>query len=133
SCPTRPRPIRSIASSPPQNKGRPRWDAPSINRRAALGRLLLLDRLAVAIAGVLDRDGARLHGFWNLAAQRNVEQPVVQLRTLDLHIVGKLEAALEGTLGDALMQELASGLLLVGLLASDGEDVLLYFDVDVVG
>ena len=43
-----------------------------------------------------------------------MQQAVLEIGALDLDVVGELEAALEGTRGDAAMQERA--LLVVGLL-----------------
>ena len=48
-----------------------------------------------------------------------MEQPVLQARALNLHIVGKLEATLEVPRGDTLIEQAAS-LLVIGLLLAAG-------------
>jgi hypothetical protein len=76
-----------------------------------LGRLDLQE-----LAGACDRDRPRLHGLGNLAHELDVQEPVLQARALDLDIVGELEATLEGSRGDALVEHLAGLFLGVGLL-----------------
>ena len=55
----------------------------------------------------INRDLARFHRLWDLAGQFDVEQAVFQRCTLHLHMVGQLEAAAEGTTGDAAVEEAA--------------------------
>src|SRR5271155_5535331 len=71
-----------------------------------LGRLDLQDS-----AGARDRDRPRLHRLWDLAHEVDVQEPVLQARTLDLHMVGELEAAFEVPRGDALIEHFATLLL----------------------
>ena len=73
-----------------------------------LGRLDLQD-----FAGVRDRDRPGLHCLWDLAHQVDVQEPVLQARTLDLHMVGELEATFEVPRGDALVEYVATLLPLV--------------------
>lgn len=61
-----------------------------------------------------DRDRARLHALGQIAHKIDVQKAVLEIGALHLDVVGELEAALEGTRGDAAMQEIA--LLAVGLL-----------------
>ena len=58
-----------------------------------------------------------------------MQEPVLQPCALDHNIVGKLEAALKGPLGDALVENVAGLFLVVGLfLAADRQHVFLRFD-----
>src|SRR5437667_1642145 len=85
-----------------------------------------LDHLVLAIA---DRDLARLLGLGNLAHEIDVQESVLEGRALDLDVVGKLEHALEGAGGDALVEHVAA--VLVGLrlfLAFDRQRVFLRLD-----
>src|SRR4029078_12620630 len=50
-------------------------------------------------------DLSRPHRLRYLAAQLDREQPVLQVRALDLDVVGKREAPLERALGEALLHE----------------------------
>src|SRR5439155_12301321 len=87
-------------------------------------RGLLLDHLGRTVAAA-DADLARLHRLGNLAHEINVQESVLEMRALDLDMVGELEHALEGARGDTLIEGLA--LLLVGLglfLAADRQRVL---------
>src|SRR5271166_4652440 len=65
---------------------------------------------------IADRDLTRLFGLGNLAHQIDVQKPVLERRTLDLDVVGKLEEALEGARRDALVEHLAALLLVLGFL-----------------
>ena len=76
-------------------------------------------------------NGPGLHGFGDLALERDVKQAVLKVRTSDLDMVGQLEAALEGARGDALVQELGLGFDLLGLLAGNGQGVALGLDGDI--
>src|SRR5438105_14386697 len=89
------------ASAPhPNSKGNP----------APLGtRLDLLRRLAVA-----DGNGARLQPLGHIAHEVDVEQAVLDVGALDFDMVGEAEASIEGSGGNATVQELA--LRLLGLL-----------------
>src|SRR3954452_8978056 len=95
-------------------------------RSGGLGRLDLSD---VWRSG--NRDPARLHCLRNLADQFNLQQAVIKRRALDLDIIGQVELALERPGRDALIQELALGL--VGLAAFDRQHILLCGDRDLVG
>ena len=48
-----------------------------------------------------------------------MQEPVLQPCALDHNIVGKLEAALKGPLGDALVENVAGLFLVVGLFLAD--------------
>ena len=58
-----------------------------------------------------------------------MQEPVVQPCALHHNMVGKLEATLKGPLGDALVENVAGLLLVVGLFfAADRQRVSLRFD-----
>src|ERR1700694_259286 len=79
---------------------------------------LALDHLA--IRG--DRDGARFLRLGNLAHEIDVQETMLEGRTLDLDEVGELEDALKGAGGNALIKRLAGLLVrLVLLLTANGE------------
>ncbi len=74
----------------------------------------------------IDRDAARLLFFRHDAFQIDMEQAVLKARGLDLDMLGKLEAALEGAAGDALVQERrACRFVSVFALAGDGQHAVL--------
>ena len=63
-----------------------------------------------------------------------MKQPVLEARACDRHMVGKLEATLEGARGDALVQDLALAGLRDGLgllRAPDRQRVLAGFDREI--
>src|SRR5580704_14741423 len=110
----------------PNNRGAPKLH-PVTSSGGELGRLDLQD-----FAGAHDRDRPRLHRLWDLADQVDVQEPVLQARTLDLHMVRELEATFEVPRGDALVEHVATFLLVVGLLlASERQRVLLCFDREI--
>src|ERR1043165_3171765 len=84
----------------------------------ASSRLLLIDLLVVVAARFADRDLPRLHRLRNLAYQLDLQQAVLDVRTLHLHMIGEAEGALEGAGGDALIQHRLR--VLHGLAALDG-------------
>ena len=91
-----------------RQKGRPAGRPVSLDPRrpayaACCRRLDGFDRLAALV----DRDGARLLRFGDLAHQIDVEQPVLADRAGRDHMVGKLETALEGARRDALIEDVA--------------------------
>src|SRR5947199_3728743 len=89
-------------------------------------RSLGFDHLRLAIA---DRDLARLLRLGNLAHEIDVQESVLEGRTLDLDIVGKLEDALERASRDALIEHLAVVLLVLRLfLAFDRQRVFFRSD-----
>src|SRR5580700_3991736 len=107
----------------PDNRGAPKLH-PVRPSGGELGRLDLQD-----FAGTRDRDRPRLHGLWDLAHQVDVQEPVLEAGTLDLHVVGELEATFEVPGGDALVEHVAALLLVVGvLLAAERQSILLCFD-----
>ena len=58
-----------------------------------------------------------------------MKQAVLQRSGLDFHVVGQLEAALEGALGDAAIQDTGfRSACFFALLALDGQRVLARFD-----
>jgi hypothetical protein len=73
----------------PDKRGAPKLH-PVRSSGGELGRLDLQD-----FAGARDRDRPGLHCLWDLAHEVDVQQPVLQARTLDLHMVGELEATFE--------------------------------------
>src|SRR3546814_8158005 len=97
---------------------------------------LVLQHLGLLARG--DGDAPRPLGLGDLAHQLDGEQAVLELRTGHLDVVGKVEAPLEGTGGDAAMEILHPVLLgvLLGTLfrlrlaAGDDEAVLLRGDVE---
>jgi len=92
---------------------------------AALGYLTLcfdLQRRWLLRADA-DRDLARLHGFRDLALQRNPEETVCKRGILDPDMVGKLELPFERASRDAAVQILTAGL--VFLSAPDDQLVVL--------
>src|SRR5438309_640741 len=103
-----------LAGSAPENRGTPKLQPV----RTSGGSL---DRLDVQnLAGARDRDRPGLHRLRDLAHEVDVQKPVLQSCALDENMVGKLEATLEGPLGDALVEHLAGLLLVVDLfLAAD--------------
>jgi hypothetical protein len=75
---------------------------PVLSSGSDLGRLDLQDP-----AGARNRDRPRLHRLWDLAHEVDVQEPVLQARTLDLDMVGELEATFEVPRGDALVEHVA--------------------------
>ena len=100
--------------------------------KAELGGLGV-DHLRLGLfRAVADRDLARLLGLGDLAHEIDVQQAVLEGRVLHLHMIGKLEDALEGARGDALIEHLAI-LLFLGLLgALDRQRVFFRFDRQIV-
>ncbi len=81
--------------------------------------------LPIAIwRGFLASGISRTRSIWS--------KPVLQARARHLHIIGKLEAAFEGARCDALMQDLALGVLAGLLLAPHRQRVFLAFDGEIV-
>src|SRR5687767_8246502 len=62
---------------------------------------LRFDRLGAGLA--IDRNRPGLHRLGYLAFQRDMQQTVFQIGAADLYEVGKLEATLESTRGNALV------------------------------
>src|SRR6266566_2456164 len=107
-------------TSEPQNESAPENRGAPFDRTDGL-RSLGFDHLRLAIA---DRDLARLLRLGNLAHEIDVQESVLEGRTLDLDIVGKLEDALERASRDALIEHLAVVLLVLRLfLAFDRQRV----------
>jgi hypothetical protein len=86
----------------PENPGHSKLK-PARTSGSDLGRLDLQDFAR-------DRDRPRLHRLRDLALEVDVQEPVLQPCALDHNIVGKLEAALKGPLGDALVAVFSSSL-----------------------
>ena len=86
----------------PDNRGAPKLH-PVRSLGGELGRLDIQD-----FAGARDRDRPGLHCLWDLAHEVDVQEPVLQARTLDLHMVGELEVTFEVPLGDALVEHVAA-------------------------
>src|ERR1700722_4121039 len=83
--------------------------------------LLVLNSVAVAIA---DRNRTRLFGLGDLAHEVDVQEAVLEARALHLDEIGQLEHTLEGARSDALIEDVAALLLLLGILfAADGQRV----------
>src|SRR5262249_51369382 len=95
-------------------------------RTVSLRRGFGLDHLRLTVA---DRDLARLLRLGNLAHELDVQEPVLEGRTLDLDVVGKLEDALERARRDAPIEDVAAVLLVLRLLlALDRQGVFLRLD-----
>src|SRR5271155_565697 len=110
----------------PDNRGAPKLH-PVRTSRGELGRLDVQH-----FAGTRDRYRPGLHCLWDLAHKVDVQEPILQARTLDLHVVGELEAAFEVPRGDALVEHVATLLLVVGLLlAPERQRVLLCLDREI--
>src|SRR6202049_1843257 len=113
---------RGAQTKAPQYRGAPKLH-PVRSSGGELGRQDLQD-----FAGTRDRDRPRLHGLWDRAHEVDVQEPVLEAGTLDLYVVGELEATFEVPRGDALVEHVAALLLVVGLLlASAPQCVLLCF------
>ena len=65
---------------------------------------ILADGLRRAARG--DLDPARLQRLGNLALQLDGQQPVLEVGAHDLHVIGEIEALLEGAGRDAPVQDL---------------------------
>src|SRR3569832_299285 len=92
----------------------------------------LVDRLDGLGSGAIDRNGARLLGLGEQALQLDMEQAVLERSTGDFHILGQLEAQLEGALGNAAMEELTSlAFALRSLGTLDDEAVLFGLETQV--
>ena len=87
-----------------------------------VGRLGLDLMDVVGARCTVDSNPPRLHGFWDLPDEFDLEQAVVEARALDLDIVGQVELPLEVPGRDSPVQALALGFF--GLAAFDGDDVL---------
>ena len=84
------------------------------------------------LAGARDGDRPRFHRLRNLAHEIDVQESVLHDRALDLDMLGELEAALEAPRGNALIQQGAGLLRLVGLLlATDRQNVLFRLDREI--
>src|SRR5215218_458156 len=102
-----------------------------------LGRLGLADLLRLVVlrrdAGAgTNLDPARTQGLGDLALQLDGEQPVVDARTRDLHVVSQVEALLEGASGNAAVQDLHT-LGLGMFLPVHQERVVLLDELDFLG
>src|SRR4051812_31867994 len=98
--------------SAPENRGAP---FELIDEVVCLGSGFLLDHLGLAVA-IADGNLARLLGLGNLADEIDVQETVLQRRALYLDEIGKLEYALKSARRDALIEHLAGGLVVLGLL-----------------
>ena len=93
-----------------QNESAPETGTlPNLTVRASSSDFGRLDLQKLARAR--DRDRPRLHRLWDLAYDVDVQEPILQARTPDLHMVGELEATFEVPRGDALVQYVATLLL----------------------
>src|SRR5262245_22315720 len=119
-----PRPSTNTMSDA-KTESAPETGAAPLDRINGLGSLGF-DHLGLAGA---DRDLARLFRLGDFAHEIDVQEPVLEGRTLDLDIIGELEDALERTRCDALIEHLTAVLLVLRLfLAFDRQRVLLRFD-----
>ena len=80
----------------------------------------------------VDLDLARLHRVRNLTHQIDGEQTILQVRVLDTHEIGQLEAALERARRDSHVQEVAVAIPVFRFAARDHEKVLPRRDVDLI-
>src|SRR5690606_33469247 len=79
--------------------------------------------------GSRNRDLARLELLGDVPLQVNEKQTVLQGRTLDLNVIGKLEAALKGPGGDTAIKQLSAFLSVLFLaLTLDGQHVAVGFN-----
>src|SRR6185437_8681617 len=69
-------------------------------------------------ASLADRNGARLLSLRNLPDEIDVQQSIFACRARHNHVVGELEASLEGASRDALIEHVTLLILLGGLLGS---------------
>ena len=74
-----------------------------------------------------DCDAAELQSLGDFAHQVGVEQTVQMAGTGHTDMVSQMEAALEATVRDAAVQELA-GRFFGGLAADDGQGAIIYVD-----
>ncbi len=98
------------------------WIAPGAVAQGSLGNCNY-ERIYAAFCSICgrgagaDRDFARLQLFRNFANQFDLQQAVGQRGILHLHVIGKLEAALEGAASNAAIQKRAvGGVVVVALL-----------------
>src|SRR5580704_14330961 len=119
-------PCRAHKRKRPESRGAAKIQ-PASASGSNLGRLDLQE-----LSGTCDGDRPSLHRLWNLAHEVDVEEPVLQARAVDLDIIGELEATLEGSRGNALVEHLPGLILVVGLLlAPDRQPILLHLDREI--
>ena len=80
---------------------------------------------------MVDGDAARLHGLGDFPDHLDLQQAVFERRAFYLNIVCQAELPLEMPGRDAPVQELTTRLF--GLVAFDGDDVLLGGDGNLIG
>src|SRR5690606_3105838 len=101
------------------------------NAETGLG--LRLDLLVSLARPDGDRPGP--HTLGEVPNEVDVEQAVLEVGRLDLHVVGELEPALEGARRDPAVQEAPLAVLVLGfglLLAADAERAFLHIDLDLI-
>src|SRR5215471_18113636 len=96
------------------------------NYQVGLSRCLGLDSLAVRRR--VDADGAGLHGFRDLAHQVDVQEAVLQARSLHLDKVGEPKYTLECSCGNALIKNFSLPVITSLLFALHGQGVFLRLD-----
>ena len=69
--------------------------------------------------------------FWNLALKSENQKPVFKVRITHLNVISQVEAALEGTLGNATMDELARFASIAFALAGHHQHIFLHLNVKV--
>jgi hypothetical protein len=114
---------RGAQTKAPRHRGAPKLHL-VLPSGSDLGPLDLQD-----FAGTRDRDRPRLHRLRDLAHEVDVQEPILQARTLDLHIVGELEATFEVPRGDALVEYVATLLLVVGCFSPRSVNVFSFTSI----
>src|SRR5262245_46512716 len=109
-----------------KKRGVPNRDASLPCNSVALGRFGF-DDLGLCFT-VADRDLARLLCLGDFAHEVDVQQSVLKARVLDLDMIGKLEDALKGARGDALVKYLAVLLFLDLLVAFNRQRIFFRLD-----
>jgi hypothetical protein len=85
--------------------------------------------LNVRAGSAVDFDLPRLHGFWNLADQIDLQKAILESRAGDLDVVCEVELPLERATGYTLEKEVT---LLFAFAALDSQNVLLCRQADLV-
>src|SRR5579862_93468 len=95
-------------------------------RQTSGGFRLAFDHLHLA---AIDGNAARLLLFRDYPLQVDMEQSVLELRALDLDVLGQLEAALERTAGDTLIKESRLALVMLAALALHHQHAFAHLDI----
>src|SRR5690554_5919373 len=120
-----------ISRHGPHEKGRgePPRPAPFTVKSWSVDRLYLTLDCGLRRT-VRNLDPARLQRFGHFTHEADMEHAVLMARLGHTDVIGKGEAALEGSGGDLAMQEMAFARFL-GLAARDNQRILAQFDIQV--